>query len=156
LTIVKRASKIVDKKTKKNKTMKLLKYLTELSTTNNNWSLFVDPNNINEYKITQTEYGIEGYINVGTLDKLSFGNQNVLDAIKYYLNDNKKNGIIYNEKRVKYNPDAILQACFDDNLDADFSDFLNNEAEDIMDIWAKNEAEFWITNTLPDILNNRE
>lgn len=55
----------------------LISYLSELNTSDNSWGLYVNPQNIDNYRIGQIcfENGglLDEYVFVDTLDNLSFG-----------------------------------------------------------------------------------
>jgi hypothetical protein len=135
--------------------MSLQEYLSNLNSADSQWGIWVDPDNINDYRIGQFQIetgGIldgDGKICIGSLDKLSFGFQSQHDAIKQYLEENQL--LIYKGKKVKVNKKEILQAWSDGNLDADFAKFLEQNSLNIMQVWSECEAEEFVNNKIPEI-----
>lgn len=135
----------------------LLAYLQTLNTAENQWSVWVNPDNVDEYRIGQNcfENGglLDNWVCIGSLDALSFGYQSTHDAIQHFL---KESGgeISYNGKRVKINAKGILDAYDCGNLDEDFQKYLEQEALVIEQLWSEIDAEFFVSNTLPEILEN--
>jgi len=136
--------------------MSLQEYLSNLNSADSQWGIWVNPDNINDYRIGQFQFetgGIldgDGKICIGSLDKLSFGFQSQHDAIKQYLEENQL--LAYEGKKVKVNQKEILQSWSDGNLDPEFSSFLEKKSQDIMQTWAEYEAEEFVDNQLPKII----
>lgn len=135
--------------------MSLQEYLSNLNCADSQWGIWVDPDNVDHYRIGQCcfETGgiLDGKICIGSLDKLSFGFQSQHDAIKQYLEENQL--LIYKGKKVKVNQKEILQSWSDGNLDPEFSSFLEKKSQDIMQTWAEYEAEEFVNNKIPEILS---
>lgn len=133
--------------------MSLQKYLSNLNSADSQWGIWVDPDNVDNYRIGQFcfENGgiLDSKICIGSLDKLSFGLQSQHDAIKHYLEENQ---LTYKDKKVEVNPENILQAWSDGNLDEEFAEFLDNQSRHIMNIWAEYEAEDFVNNKIPEII----
>ncbi|MEY2910762.1 MAG: hypothetical protein RLZZ184_71 [Cyanobacteriota bacterium] len=134
--------------------MSLQKYLSNLNSADSQWGIWVNPNNINDYRIGQFQFEnggiLDGKICIGSLDQLSFGYQSQLDAIKQYLEENQL--LTFEGKKVKVNQKEILQAWSDGNLDPNFSSFLEEKSQDIMEMWASYEAEEFVNNKIPEII----
>lgn len=139
--------------------MNLVEYLAQLNTCENQWSLWVNPENPDEYRVGQNifENGgvLDGYINIGSLDSLSFGYQSITEALESYLNS-CGNEILYQGKKVKINSEAILEAYQSSRLSSDFELFLKSQAEEICETWAQEEADGFVENKLPKILEDYE
>ena len=133
----------------------LIDYLTCLNTSDSQWGLWVNPENVDEYRIGQFIFdngGLDdGWVCVGRLDNLSFGFQHTSGAIKEYLDDNDCE-LTYKGRTVKVNRDGILEAYSSGNLDQEFQEFLESEAESIMGVWAEEEAWGFVHNKLPEII----
>lgn len=138
---------------------KLINYLAELNTADNSWGLYVDPKNIDNYRIGQIcfENGgiLDNYIFINTLDNLSFGFQSIREILESYLNSS--NGIgefIYKGKKSKCNVETIINAYFEEKLDKEFHQFLKDDINSICNMWSLWEAENFVEEKLPNILNN--
>ena len=133
----------------------LINYLSNLNTSDSQWGLWVNPENVDEYRVGQFIFengGLDGgWICAGSLDSLSCGFQSTHDAIKQYLEDNSDE-IQYNGRMVKVNRDGIMEAYSNGTLDQQFQEFLESEAEGIKAVWAENEAEDFVYNKLPEII----
>lgn len=133
----------------------LIDYLANLNTVNNGYSLYVNPDDIDDYRIGQDcfENGgpLDEFVNVGRLDKLSFGLQNFSDAIENYL-DNCGGKLKYKNKVVEFSKKGIVKAYSSGCLHHEFSAFLESKAEDTCKEWSCNEAELWVIDELPEIL----
>jgi hypothetical protein len=134
--------------------MSLQEYLSDLNAADSQWGIWVNPDNINDYRIGQFQFENGGILDekicIGSLEKLSFGFQSQHDAIKSCLEENKF--LSYKSKKVKVNKKEILQAWSDGTLDPEFSSFLEKMSQPIMQTWAEYEAEEFIDNQLPKII----
>lgn len=137
---------------------KLVEYLASLNTSENQWSLYVNPENVDDYRIGQDcfENGglLDNKIQVASLDRVSFGFQSTREAIGSFLVDSG-DAITYKNKTVKLNKDGILEAYSNGYLGSEFTEFLETQAEAIEKSWSVDEAEFWVYDTLPTILAER-
>lgn len=137
----------------------LVDYLSELNTVDSTWGLYVDPNDINNYRIGQICFENGGlsdnYVFVDTLDNLSFGFQSVVEILKSYLNNNRVGEFIYKGKKSKCNVEAIIEAYFKERLDKQFHRFLEEEVNSIWNMWSIWEAEAFIEGELLEILEER-
>lgn len=137
----------------------LVEYLATLNSAESQWGVWVNPENVDEYRVGQFIFdngGIDdGWICAGRLDNLSFGFQSQRDAIEQYLKES--NGLIqYGDRRVKVNIPAIVEAWSNGYLDADFQEFLEERAESIEQIWAVEEAEGFVYNQLSLIIEQAQ
>ena len=134
--------------------MTLLSYLSQLNSADQNQYIWVNPDDINDYKISQ--WSLSGRVNIGSLDNLSFGFQSMTEAIKNWLDnqkiDRKKATFRYHGNKVTVAVRGIMDAYQSEALDKEFKEFLENEALDILSTWAEFEAENFINDNLPDIL----
>jgi hypothetical protein len=136
------------------KAMTLLRdYLANLNSAESNWGIWVDPDNLDDYRIGQKIFENGGLLDekvyIGNLEELSCGNQSQLEAIENFLSNRERylHGIAefkYGERLVRCNTKAVLTAWSEDRLDSDFREFLESEAAEIEAEWAKNEAELKI------------
>ena len=139
----------------------LISYLSELNTSDNSWGLYVNPQNIDNYRIGQVcfENGglLDKYVFVDTLDKLSFGSQSTYEILETYLSNN--NGIgefTYKGKKSKCDVEAIFNAYLEGKLDINFYAFLEKEINYISNMWSTWSAENFVDEVLPDILNREK
>jgi hypothetical protein len=136
----------------------LIDYLANLNTADNGWSLFVNPENIEEYRIGQDCFENGGlddeWVKVGSLDNLSFGFQNNLEPVECYLRDCGET-LDYKGKKVNFNRKGLLEAYSSGCLDSDFQQFLESEADDIATQWSIDEASLWVIDVLPEILKSK-
>ena len=134
--------------------MSLQEKLSNLDSADSQWGIWVNPDNIDDYRVGQFCFENGGILDekicIGSLDRLSFGFQSQHNAIKHYLEENEF--LIYKGRKVKVNKKEILRAWSDENLDEEFAKFLESNSEDIMKIWAKYEAENFVNNEIPEII----
>ena len=141
--------------------MDLVQYLSQLNTSDTSWGLYLNPDNINQYRIGQLCFDngglLDDYIFIDNLSNLSFGHQSERDALESILgtSDKEKTIIIYNSRKAFIKKNKILELYFEGRLDKDFYEFLKKEVEEIMNIWSIWEAEFYVNETLPEIIAER-
>lgn len=136
----------------------LQSYLQSLNTSESQWGLWVNPENpTEEYRIGQYCFengGIkDDWVCVGSLDKLSFGFQSDSEALETFLEQND-GGLDYNDRKVLFNKQGLLDAWSNDSLDEEFRSFLEAEIEKIQAIWSEEEAWNFVVNKLPEILES--
>ena len=139
----------------------LVKYLSELNTSDSSWGLWVDLNNLDSYRIGQVcfENGglIDGFVFVSTLDRVSFGFQSTYEILETCLSSNNGLGeFIYKGKKSKCDVEAIFNSYLENKLDKNFYAFLEDKVNYIASIWAIWEAETFVDEVLPKILNRGE
>jgi hypothetical protein len=137
----------------------LVEYLQNLNSAESLWGVWVNPENVDEYRIGQFQFEnggiLDDWICAGSLDTLSFGHQSMEDAIEALLTNHStryKPGFVYKGKEVRVNVKGILEAYREGNLDFDFLQALESEAEAIANEWSKLEAEDFVYNKLPEII----
>ena len=134
--------------------MSLQEYLSNLNSADSQWGIWVNPDNVDDYRIGQFCFENGGILDekicIGSLDKLSFGFQSQHDAIKQYLKESEF--LSYKGRKVKVNKKGILQSWSDGILDEDFSKFLEDKSQLIMKIWAEYQAEEFVNNEIPEII----
>jgi hypothetical protein len=118
--------------------------------------LFVNPENIDEYRIGEDRFengGLnDGWVEVGSLDDLSFGFQSTTEAMGCYLNE--CNGVLeYKGGNVRFDRKGLLEAYLSGYLDSEFQSFLKCQADNIAKEWSNNKASLWVGNVLPGILS---
>lgn len=143
----------------------LVQYLSELNTSDTSWGLYLNPDNIDQYRIGQNCFDngglLDNYIFIDNLSNLSFGHQSEREALESILDfntsseDRCKATLTYNEKKVVVKKDKLLELYFEDKLDKDFYQFLQNQIHDLMQIWSEWEAEFFVNDTLPEIIEEK-
>lgn len=138
--------------------MNLVQYLTQLNTSDTSWGLYLNPDDINQYRIGQLCFDngglLDDYIFIDNLSNLSFGFQSEREALESILTTDKTT-LIYNKKKVVVKKDTILELYFEGKLDKDFYEFLKNQVEEIMSIWSIWDADFYVNETLPEIISER-
>jgi hypothetical protein len=127
----------------------LINYLSNMNSTETQWSIYVNPENLDEYECTQWD-GQSGWVKIGTPDSLSFGFQSNSECLEDWLLS--RDHIEYKSKKVKFNRKGILEAYSQGTLDEDFKEFLLDAIEDYKAESAKAEAEFFVIDTIPDLI----
>jgi len=129
-------------------------YLKGLISSEDQWGLYVNPEDIDDYRIGQTMFengGVkDGFRFVGTLDNLSCGSQSIQDAVVEYIREGYFAGpdlVVFKKKLIEaYNNDK--------QLDDDFVEFLEDKAKPIMETWAELEADFVIEQIKSELANS--
>lgn len=143
----------------------LIDFLSELNTNDNTWGLYVDPENIDNYRIGQMCFDngglVDDYVFIGDLSSLSFGYQSTYECLESYLDslttkNKEKAELSYKGKKVLVNKEAIINLYFEAKLDEDFQNFLEKEINFIYEMWSLWETEIFIYEELPKILNGYE
>jgi hypothetical protein len=62
----------------------LVKYLSKLNSTETQWGIYVDPDDLNEYTCNE-HGGPDGWVNIGTPESLGCGLQSTYEAVKAFL-----------------------------------------------------------------------
>ena len=143
----------------------LVQYLSELNTSDNSWGLYVDPKDINNYRIGQLcfENGglLDDFIFIGNLYDLSFGHQSDYEALQTIFESNtnfkdkEKSDILYNQKKVIVKKEGLIKAYFENRLDKSFYNYLKTQVDELTEMWSTWEAEIFIEQSLPEILENK-
>ena len=138
--------------------MDLVQYLSQLNTSDTSWGLYINPEDVTQYRIGQLCFDngglLDDYIFIDNLSNLSFGFQSEREALESILTTDKTT-LIYNKKKVVVKKDTILELYFEGKLDKDFYEFLKNQVEEIMSIWSIWDADFYVNETLPEIISER-
>ena len=139
----------------------LISYLSELNTLDSSWGLYVNPQNIDSYRIGQVcfENGglLDKYVFVDTLDNLSFGFQSTYEILETCLSSNNGVGeFTYKCKKSKCDVEAISNAYLEGKLDKNFYAFLEKEISYISNLWSTWEAENFVCEVLSEILSKEE
>jgi hypothetical protein len=145
-------------------TSSLASYLQALCSADSHQGIWVNPENIDEYRIGQFVFengGIEDdWVCIGSLDRLSFGFQSEHDAIKSLLEEGEHprnhskdiRSYTYNERKIWVSVKGILNAYSEGHLNPDFLESLAEDAESIMDEWANFQADYFVSDQLPLII----
>jgi hypothetical protein len=145
-------------------TSSLANYLQALCSADSHQGIWVNPENIDEYRIGQFVFengGIkDDWVCIGSLDRLSFGFQSEHDAIKSLLEEgdhphNHSKDIrsyTYNERKTWVSVKGILNAYNEGLLNPDFLESLAKDAELIMDEWAAFQSGYFVSDELPLII----
>lgn len=129
---------------------KLINYLAALNTTENQWSLWVNPCNLDDYVILQhVQNPPNGFINAGNLDSISFGFQSETDALAYIMKGDRYQ---YHENTVRVNADVIADHYFGNTLGEEFMEALTEDVKNVCNAWAIAEAELFVDDRLPELI----
>jgi hypothetical protein len=130
----------------------LIKYLSGLNSTETQWGIYVDPENVDNY--TCTQYGPDGWIKIGTPNSLSYGFQSTYEAVKAFL-EGCGASLEFNGRTVRFNLKGLLEAYADRNErgNDELFDWLEEQAADIQAQWSIDEAENFVIDKLPDIIS---
>jgi hypothetical protein len=131
----------------------LIEYLSSLNTADSSWGLWVNPENIDDYRTGQFVFNnggvLDNFVCVGDLEALSFGYQSHEDALAEVL----RGGVIeYKGKQVKFNPLAMKEHYFAEELPPGFHECLENKANEIERNLAVMEAEDFVNIQIPLII----
>lgn len=142
--------------------MTLKEYLSQLNSTQNQYGIWVDPKNSDNYRIGQFihENGglIDGWVGIGSLENLSYGSQDLDEALDYILSSHRgsRNSeyteFLFNGKIVRCHRESIKRAYEHDLLAPQLAEFLRKEVETVCQIWAVEEASNFVDDILPEIL----
>jgi len=120
--------------------MTLVEYLSQLNTCESQWGLWVNPENLDDYRISQYCFENGGIydekVHIGSLESLSYGYQSMTEVMESYLCG--IDFVQYNGRKVKIAHNSILEAYKNDLLDEDFREFLEDSAQD-----TKDEISLW-------------
>lgn len=137
----------------------LIKYLSELNSTETQWSIYVDPDNLDNYICTQWD-GPDGWVCIGTPYSLSYGFQSTYEAVKAFLEgcgaDRAAKGEFqWNDRTVRFNLKGLLEAYSERTIrgNDELFDWLEEQAADIQAQWSVDEAEMFVADQLPDIIS---
>jgi len=121
----------------------LINYLATLNSNETQWGIWVNPENLDEFRIGQKIHQnggvLDNYEYIGDCESLSYGFQSRQDAVKEVLENNPI--LLYQGKKVLFNKTALYEAYTNDALDADFENFLNAEAEKYEQQWALEKSQ---------------
>ena len=127
---------------------KLIKYLSSLNSTETQWGIYVDPENIDEFTCSQCRP--DGWVRIGSPDSLSFGFVPTDAAIDSHLMG--VDSIEYKGKKFRFNRKGLISAYSEGRLDEEFQDWLMEEIEPTREDISLNEAETFVSNRLPEII----
>ncbi len=124
--------------------MKLVEYLAQLNSCEEQWGIWVNPADLDDYRVGQCCFENGGLLDekvfIGTFDQLSFGFQSTAKAIEQYADD-LGGQIRWGDRLIRVDAKALRRAYEEGYLDPHFRAFLESEARDIELTWAENEAE---------------
>jgi len=124
---------------------RLVKYLANLNTCDSNWGLYVNPDDLDDFRIGQRCFENGGLLDekvyVGSLESLSFGHQDVCNYDVMDLLERTEEG------------DYVIEGIvFNDPDDPRVADLLEERAEELAQYWAEEGAWNFVHFELPDIL----
>lgn len=143
--------------------MNLLEYVKNLNSCEDTQGIWVNPENIDDFRIGQLQFEnggiLDNFFFVGTLNNCSFGYQSIREGILTLVcgdSDSKHEYGFYHYKgkQVKIHVESLIEAYFEESLDLDFYQALNSDISYILDTWADEEASLFIEN-LQNRLRNR-
>lgn len=124
--------------------------LANLNTCENNWSLHINPDDIDDYTISQ--YEIKNKINVGKLSDLSCYDSDLSEAISQLLG---MGAITYKGQKLECTPKEIydlVNAFWDGDLEPDLELLLEVKAQALCDQWSYEKADIMIVDII-DYMN---
>ena len=127
---------------------KLIKYLASLNSTETQWGIYVDPENIDEF--TCSQYRPDGWVRIGSPDSLSFRFVPTDEVIDSHLMG--VDSIEYKGKKVRFNRKGLISAYSEGRLDEEFNDWLMEEIEPTREAISLSEAETFVSDRLPEII----
>lgn len=142
--------------------MTLQEYLSQLNSASIEWGIWVDPKNPDNYRIGQFihENGglLDGWVGIGSLESLSYGNYCEPKVLDYILSSHRGSEkseyteFLFDGRIVKCHRESMKKAYFDNFLAPHLAEYLRKEVETISQVWAKEEASVFVSDLLPDIL----
>lgn len=142
--------------------MTLQEYLSQLDSAKSEWGIWVDPKNPDNYRIGQFlhENGglLDGWVGIGSLESLSYGNYCESEVLDYILSTHKGSEkseyteFIFDGKVIKCHRESMKKAYFEDLLALQLAEYLRKEIEIISQVWAVEEASVFVSDLLPEIL----
>lgn len=128
--------------------MNLLTYLQQLNSAENQTGVWVDPENIDRFRIgdLQFENGgmLDNWVFVGTLEQLSFGSQSYRDAFKEAATAAMEGH--------RYNEEALFEAWSKGELAPQLQRSISAAIEEIHAEWSAYAANEFVEESLPEIL----
>lgn len=127
---------------------KLEQYLAGLKSGSNAHGIYVDRNNIDNFRIGSRFFKNGGFpdefVFAGSLDELSCGYHCESDALMEYLTQNKvgynRSSIIYQGKKTLLSMTGVYDSFVAETLDSKFEGFLRSVILEICFVWAQEEA----------------
>jgi hypothetical protein len=131
----------------------LLQYLETLNSSETSWGLWVDPHNIDDFRVGQFIYENGGMLDdkkicIGNLESLSFGAQSDWCAFNEVVGD-----IMAPHK---YNPEGLREAFFDGRVHKTLAAQIENAIEAYNDVQAYEEASDFVNYQLPEIIKSHQ
>ena len=127
----------------------LVDYLKSLNVADSSWGLYVDPENIDDYRIGQNCFQnggiLDDKVRVASLDKVSCGHQSTLEAFENVAP--KVMG------RHEYNLEALFDAYEYGRLAPELKTRFDDEIKALLKEWADAEASHFVYEELPQILS---
>ena len=150
--------------------MTLRETLLGMNTADSNWGLWVNPENIDEFRRGQfvAENGgvSDNWICIGDLGSISFGYQSESDAFYSWVSGGQSTNetsaitvIDYGGKKVRINPEAVYESYCGDRtpaLSADFKEFIGQQILQIQSAWAEAEVDEFLGVFLPKCFENHQ
>ncbi|MGC9527834.1 MAG: hypothetical protein ACP5D7_20050 [Limnospira sp.] len=130
---------------------KLIDYLKQLNTAENQWGLWVNPGNYDEFRVGQYCFdngGMpDGFVCVGSLDDLSYGFQSereAFDSVAAELMEGHQ-----------FNADGLYEAWVNEKLAENLQSKFTDAIASVCESWAHEEATSFVYD-LPEILAQEE
>lgn len=132
--------------------MSLREFLSSLNSSESNYGIWVDPDNFDNYRVGSLlhENGgvLDNFLFIGSLDRLSFGNQSEQEAFWYYLRE--RLDLVYE----RFKSSVFFEHLYKDYLEGNLpnQEEVESEVQDIMKTWAEEEIDAF----LEEVENNLE
>lgn len=127
----------------------LIDYLSTMNSLETQWSIYVDPENLDRYACTQ-HGGPDGWVCIGTPDSLSYGFVPTGETLDSFLSGVES--LDYEGRTVRFNRKGIISAYHNGTLDCDFENWLLEASEETRMAIATFNAEHFVVCELPDII----
>ena len=139
--------------------MTLTQYLSQLNSSDNQWGIWADPDDLEDYRIGQICFENGGMKDekkfIGTLDNFSSRRMeycgSFYDFVKHYcsINDSEKNAVIeFQGRKVKFNRQSMAESVANDSVDMRFYSALYAEYEKTCEFFSAEWAGMEVENIL--------
>lgn len=129
--------------------MSLTQYLAQLDSVESQWGIWVNPQNLEEYRIGQFlfENGgvIDNFVSIGSMESFTEEKYNYCGSFYDYVHKHHSSNILFNGKQVRFNSKSMADAISSGLVDKDFEEALyeeyNKMCQDWSEEWASSKVE---------------
>lgn len=136
----------------------LEQFLTELDSPRDDWFVYVDPADINDWRMGYCKFHYGERIPIGPLSKISFAKQSDEEALLSVLHQkvNRKIGWVeYKGRTVLLNVNKVLDLYKAGKLHHEFESFLRHQITTTKTQWARQGASAFVNDVLPYQLSTK-